>query len=440
MIGLVARMLVVALAVSACGRLPSPGAVNPRAEALEPAERPSPSEVLATCLDPASAGQDPLPAGDAAAQIAEITARVEELRELRFGGRAVTPEFVSRLEISRRVAATLERGYSPEEADADRRIYSTFGAVPPDIDLRVTAARLVAGGTVGFYDPESDQLVVATRDREAPLGPREQSILAHELTHAVVDAAFGLPRELLASGAPGASLAALALVEGDAVLVERRFTQSGIPGADLASAEIGVPAGVPYVLNAAVRFPYVYGAAFACVLFREGGFPAVDAAYGDPPTTTAQVLFPERYLAREPAADPRDLGVLPAPWQRGPTDTFGAADLLWLFEAPGDEEAAALDDPLGSAFDWAGGEVQLWTDGPRSAVGVALVDRGAGELCDAVSDWYEAAFPDDERVDTGIGEVLARDGATQDAVLRCGGAEVRLGIAPDLATARALAA
>lgn len=433
-------MLVVALAVTACGQLSSPGAPNPRAEAQEPAERPSPSEVLATCLDPASAGQDPVPAGDAVAQIAEITARVEELRELRFGGQDVTPEFVSRQEISRRVAATLERAYSPEEADADRRVYSAFGAVPPDIDLRVTAARLVAGGTVGFYDPESDQLVVAARDLDAPLGPREQSILAHELTHAVIDVAFGLPRELLENGTGDASLAALALVEGDAVLVERRFTQSAIPGVDLASAEIGLPAGVPYVLDAAVRFPYLYGAAFACAVFSEGGFPAVDAAYGDPPTTTAQILFPERYLARETAADPRDLGGLQLPWQRGPADTFGAADLLWLFEAPGDDPAAALDDPLGSAFDWAGGEVQLWTDGPRSAVGVALVDRGAGELCDAVSDWYEAAFPDDDRVDTGIGEVLARDGATQDAVLRCGGAEVRLGVGPDLATARALAA
>jgi hypothetical protein len=58
-------------------------------------------------------------------------------------------------------------------------------------------------------------------------------------------------------------------------------------------------------------------------------------------------------------------------------------------------------------------------------------------LCDAVARWYEAAFGGR---DTGVrpGESLALDGEAQDAVLSCRGTEVRLGIGPDLATARAL--
>ena len=42
------------------------------------------------------------------------------------------------------------------------------------------------------------------------------------------------------------------------------------------------------------------------------------------------------------AVDPRDPGVPGGDWQRARTSTFGAADLLWLFGAPGDDPARAL--------------------------------------------------------------------------------------------------
>ena len=282
--------------------------------------------------------------------------------------------------------------------------------------------------------------------------------------HAVTDAAFGPPEDVIAGpqeelgirasmlsmhrGPSDAALAALALVEGDAALTRERFARSAIPLRQQLE-QLGNPAfagapdqmdQVPHVLGAELRFPYVQGAAFACALDRAGGLGRLNAAYRAPPTSTAQILFPERYFDGETAANPRDPGPLTAPWTLARSDTIGAAELMWLFEAPGDDPAAALADPLSAASNWEGGEVALWVDGPRTALGVALVDRGVGELCDAVADWYEAAFPDDAPIDTSVGEVLARDGAAQDAVLRCGDQEVRLGIAPDLATARALAA
>jgi hypothetical protein len=360
----------------------------------------------------------------------------------------VMPTFVSREEMRRRLAVEFDASYSPEEADMDHRIYAALGAVPRDIDLRAVIAALLTSGIDGFYDTETNELVVATQDPSAPLPPLAQSTLAHELTHAVTDAALGIPEDLIEDGPADAGLAALSLFEGDAVLVQQRFMLTALtPQAQLEASSDPVVvqalqqfARAPHVLAASLLFPYVYGPVFVCRLIQDSGSQAVDSAYRDLPTTTAQILFPERYAAREAAVDPRDPSALPAPWQRGYTDTLGAADLLWLFEAPGDDETAALDDPLGSAAAWAGGEVHLWTDGLRSAVGVALVDRAEGALCDAVADWYEMAFPSDKPVGTMAGEVLASDGVLQDAVLRCDGAEVRLGIGPDLATARTLAA
>ena len=86
---------------------------------------------------------------------------------------------------------------------------------------------------------------------------------------------------------------------------------------------------------------------------------------------------------------------------------------------------------------WAGGEVALFTDGERSALGLALVDDGdTGVLCSAVEEWYQAAFQTDA---TESGGTTVLDGGGQVGVLRCDGPDVRLGIAPDEATATALA-
>jgi hypothetical protein len=57
-----------------------------------------------------------------------------------------------------------------------------------------------------------------------------------------------------------------------------------------------------------------------------------------------------------------------------------------------------------------------------------------------VTAWYQRAFPSATAVTTTGDERLAVDGPTQDAVVRCGGGEVRVGIAPDVATARAITA
>ncbi len=396
------------------------------------------------CLD--TPQQDPIPPGDAAAQVKAITARVEAIRGHRLG-KDLAPELVTVQEMSRRIADQVNTEYPAGDADADRRILAALGAVPTDVDLRALVAKLLAGQVVGFYDTKTKELVVVAGDPKAPLSAAAQITLAHELDHALVDAALGLPDDE-PKGPSDAGLAMLALVEGDAVLTQQRFLLSVIPP----SQQLGLAVdpeilqaqaqlqGFPYVLRAQLEFPYAEGAAFVCGLYAQGGWPAVDAAYRALPTTSAQILFPQRYSAREGAVDPRDPGALGGAWKRARTDTIGAAELLWLFQAPGDDPQVSIDDPLGAVEAWAGGELHLWTDGPASAVGVALVDRaGDGTLCAAVARWYQAAFPRDRAAERRPGEALASDGGTQDAALRCGDRDVRLGIAPDLATARALA-
>jgi hypothetical protein len=401
---------------------------------------------LSACIsseDVLGAGAAP-PADTQQEQVRAISDQVEGIRELEFET-PVDAEFLPADRFAARVREEFLADYPEGIADADSRILAALGAVPPGIDLRETLARALGSGVVGFYVPETGELVVRVSGTE--LGPLDRITLAHELDHALTDQRLTLPvPEEPRPGTEDADLAALAVVEGDATLVMQRYSltlsleeqfELFDPQA-IAEAEAGL-GGLPSYLEAQLLFPYQEGLSFVCDLFGRGGWEAVNDAYRDPPSTTAQVLFPERFAAGQAASDPRDPGRLSAPWDPEPPRQLGAADLLWLFEAPGDDPSRALDDPLAAARAWAGGELRLWTDGGRSAVGVAVEERGDGEvLCSATSRWYAAAFPDARASGSAQGQGLLFDG-DQDAALVCSGHEIRLGIGPDLATARALA-
>ena len=55
----------------------------------------------------------------------------------------------------------------------------------------------------------------------------------------------------------------------------------------------------PAVIRAQLMFPYEAGLEFVSTLYLEGGYPAVDDAFLDPPQSTEQILHPEKYLAGE---------------------------------------------------------------------------------------------------------------------------------------------
>jgi hypothetical protein len=394
---------------------------------------------LAACVAGEGLGGGPVQGTDAAAQIADITARVETIRGLQ-REEEIEVTFLSTPEIQERVRQTVLTDYPVEEADLDRRQLAALGAIPADLDLRATQAELVSGQVAGFYEPESGQLVVRSDDPAQPLGPTEQVTLAHEVEHALADQVLGLDIDQEDQPAD-AQRAGLALIEGDAVLTQQRFTlaaldvtqQLGLATDPAVIASQQQLESFPHVLGATLLFSYTEGLNFVCSRYADGGWQGVDAAYGERPQTTAEILFPERYPARP--AEPRAHVTPEGGWTQARRDSFGAADLLWLFEAPGDREAASLDDPRGRAGDWTGGLATLYTRGDDSALGLAL--SGQARLCDSITTWYDAAFPDA----TGApaeGAELARDGATQDAVVACDGTEVRIGIAPDLQAARAL--
>jgi len=394
---------------------------------------------LSACVDSrpqtdgprADAGDDP---------IAVISDQVAADRGLDFT-EPVDAAFHDSDQVAEAVRDDLDESYPADQADLDARVLSALGAIPAGTDLRELVASLLDAELAGYYDRDTRQLVVRADDPDAALSAAQRVALAHELQHALADQTLGLPRHDADAGDTDAARAALAVVEGDATLTMQRYATSALGVMDLLSlATDNLTAGrdeldaAPHYLQQELLFPYTQGLAFVCQLYADGGWPNVNQAYNTPPTTTAEVLFPDRY--GDQPTNPRDPKPLPAPWTLARQDTLGAAELLWLLQAPGGDPTRATDDPGAAAQAWAGGELALWTDGPDTAIAIALDEQpGHDRLCASVRQWYTAAFPDNHTTTRPNGRHSSHDGQTQDALITCTDDQIRIGIAPDLKTA-----
>ncbi len=404
-----------------------------------------PGGASASCLtgglSPSIGGQ--APRGDLAAQIRAIADQVEAERGLEFAT-PVTPVLLDPPAFEDRIRAIVSAGYDDQAAEADRRTLTLLGAIPAGTDLKQDQVERLAGQVAGFYDPATGEVVVKVDGPKSALGALERITLAHELGHALTDQALGLPATERTGDTDG-NLARLALVEGDATLLMQRWSFANLSLLDQLGGAFGsllqglypgatAPGSDSPYLQRQLLFPYTEGLGYACRLFDGGGWGAVDAAYRRLPATTAEILFPDRQGIAP--ADPVAPGV-PAGYTVAREDTFGAAQLLWLMEAPGGDTTEALDDARTAAARWAGGRSLLATAGDRSALGLSLVDTTAGGgLCDAVIRWYDASVPDDRRAADGDRVVFR--GGERNAVIRCTDRSVRVGIADELDAAAAL--
>lgn len=405
---------------------------------------------LGSCLSGAP-GSYVIGDGSLEAQVDDIARAVEDLRGLSFPS-DVEPVFVSADEMAQRVRDLVTEGYPSDLEDFDTRLLVALGMLPVGYDLMSAQLDLLDSGVAGYYDPDTTELVVATPDSEQPLAAIDQVTLAHEMIHALTDATLGIPDAIEDPGAdPEIIGAQQALIEGDATLGMQQFSLGAI-GLEEQLAMLTDPrvlgaqqeaADFPYVLSSGLQLPYTEGMSFTCALYSAGGWEAVDAAYDDPPTNTSQVLFPERYvLDRTEAVGPDPLGSPGTGWESLRQVGFGAVDLLMLFSAPGDDQGAALTDPRERARGWGGGQAEVWSRGSDTAVGISLVDLGEGSetLCDSMVAWEMAAFPDHDQLDQSGQEQLAHSGDGRASVVVCDGSGVRIGIGPDVDTARSVAA
>ena len=372
--------------------------------------------------------------------VEEVSRRMERVRELRFDG-PVDAEFLDDDQLDRRIDALIDRGAPKGLVAKQDAVLELLGAIPPGADLDELTRQALSEQVLGLFVPETEELLVAA---SGDGGALEQITLAHEVEHALAYDALGFP--IASRPRPGegdADLAAHALIEGDATLAMELYALRYVDIDEqlelLDDPELATGGGslesLPHFLRRQLLFPYEAGLRYVCSRYEEGGWDGVDRAYADPPGSTAELLDPDGGPI-ETAAPPVS-GSLPGPWRRTLSDQIGAAELSWLFEAPGDDRGAALPGAPDAAADWRGGTFALWQDGARSALGIALAARPGGDLCGAMIAWYGASRPEATLEVEGESTLFTEPGRA--ASVTCKEDGVGVGIAPDAAAATALA-
>jgi hypothetical protein len=138
------------------------------------------------------------------------------------------------------------------------------------------------------------------------------------------------------------------------------------------------------------------GLEFARGLFEAGGWEQVDAAYAELPTTSEQILHPEKYLAGEDAIaiDPFDLSdALGSQWQPQGSGELGEWLTQLVLTASQDSSARiAAGRGATAAAGWGGDAFQaFWrpSDGQVVLAQLWVMDSEdeAGELVEAVQDY-----------------------------------------------------
>jgi hypothetical protein len=265
---------------------------------------------------------DGLSDAEVARYVNRTMARVELVRGLEFES-GVSVEVVSREEFRRSIN---ESDPPPERAAWRNQVWEAAFAVGEDRDVTEAFDRLYGTRVLGFYRGGNSRLVVVSETGGPVIS---NGTLAHELVHALQDqhqrplGARMLDRRLARQG----------VMEGEARYVEQLYLRRcGVEWDCVATPEgarFDPDAEVNQALLFTVLHPYSDGAVYVHRLHEQGGWDAVDAAYGDPPNSTEQVIHPDR--DDEPATvEVRDAAR--GDWRRfGGANTLGEAAIYVLF-------------------------------------------------------------------------------------------------------------
>jgi hypothetical protein len=239
----------------------------------------------------------------------------------------------------------LDEDMTPEELRANELGLKALGLLPRDYDLKAAMIQVYSEEIAAFYDPRTKTMHLIKEPEKAKppsflerlLGKtggfdkdENQTVIAHEMTHALADQHFDLKAlHEAAKQDDDQALAVSALIEGEATLAMLGAQMGDFEGkstTELPAEDLDATFGIlgsflpmfggkalrdaPPILRDSMIFPYIRGLVFCAKLANDGGWDAISEAYRTPPASTEQVLHPEKYKARPDAPQALAFGYL----------------------------------------------------------------------------------------------------------------------------------
>lgn len=258
---------------------------------------------------------------------ATIVERVEKIRGLEFK-QVPVPERVDGAQARRDGLKGYDEAYPVAQRRADETLYKLLGLLPEDADLKTISGSIFGEGVAGYYDLRSKELKIVEGAGTANQ-VLDEMVVAHEVNHALEDSAIGLEEP---AQRDDRAYASLALTEGTATAVMLEYVgrhfDSGVALGGLVGGSFAGTGteGLPPFVVAGLTFPYTGGQEFVNELYRRAGdrWTLVDlAARKRPPTTTEQILHPDKWLVNEQPG-PVTAPAAPGPgWRRMTQGVFG---------------------------------------------------------------------------------------------------------------------
>ena len=313
-------------------------------------------------------------------RIDELIIEAQQIRGLEFL-RPVDVILLTDEEYQARFREIIDEEFATEDVEAINALLRLLGIIEPDDDYLQLIETLLTSGTGGFYDPDTEELVVRLIGDD--FGPYAESVVIHELVHALQDQHFDLLDNDDLEGDP--SYVASAIIEGDALLREATYVQAMTLAEQAAyftaASEIDISAldTLPGYIVESFTSAYLDGFFF----HQEIGLDKIDSQFTDPPESSEQLLDGEKYRRDE---QPREVGLpdLDLPgytlWFDAPA---GQKDLELLLADGIGEAAAGI-----AASGWGGDINRVYNTGDEHAV---YVLRYLGDT-KADAEQLEAAF------------------------------------------------
>jgi len=235
-------------------------------------------------------------------------ARVERIRGLEFR-ETVSVRVVSK-EGYRGTAGG--ENHSADFRRFDNAKFEALFLIGEDEDSLASQESTIAQAVRGYYDSANGSIVIVAETSDggdATTALPDETTLAHELVHALQDQHYDLSsyerrtrEEYNANNG---------LIEGDASRVDQEYrSRCGEDDGDwdcyLPESDGDGGSEDPEDFNLGVYilefFPYSDGPGFVAYHEERGGRERVDDLYADPPASTEQVIYPEKYGEDEPVS------------------------------------------------------------------------------------------------------------------------------------------